>query len=260
MVGGPRGTGRPEGGKLRAALMRPRPRTALASPGPGSHLRPAAGRARPKCAGHLGGHVLRAPRLGGCREGGGHVLGWGASPGHAACQPRAGLAPTGAVVGARRQELCASQEGSPAFVARPLPSEQRAPDASHLDPRPPVQLRAADAWPSGPGAWHSAPTSRRPGGRRPAGSDLREGTWANRSPAHRPAAPPTPRRGPAHSHAPSCRLLCPPLPSAHPPTSAGREPTAPLRRPAPPASPPLPRGRSENPERGSGAPPAPRPH
>lgn len=256
MVGGPRGTGRPEGGKLRAALMRPRPRTALASPGPGSHFRPAAGRARPKCAGHLGGHVLQLRVLAAAAREADTCSGGGASPGHAACQPPAGLDPTGAGVGARRQELCASQEGSPAFVARPLPSEQRAPDASHLDPRPPIQLRAADAWPTGPGAWHSAPTSRRPGGRRPAGSDLREGTWANRSPAHRPAAPPTPRRGPAHTPRP----FLPAAPPAHPPTSAGREPTAPLRRPAPPASPPLPRGRSENPERGSGAPPAPRPH
>lgn len=144
--GAPRGTtGRPgvgeTAGRVGAAAPSHRPRLAgRQAPTSGRSL----GERGRSVPGSSAGHVVRAPRLGGGREEGGHVLGWGEGP-HLATRPvNCGLAwsATGDLEGARRRELCASPEGGQAFVARPLPSEQWAPDASRLDPRCSAQLRA----------------------------------------------------------------------------------------------------------------------
>lgn len=133
-----------------------------------------------------------------------------------------------------------------------------------LTPAPRPHGPISTSGPQKPAPANTGPGTRHPrrgvlvGGAR-AGSDLNEGTWTSQSPAHRPGGPAhvSPRpRPPPPCHTPSCRWLLQPTRPPQP----GAEPTAPLRRPAPPASPPLPRGRPENPERGSAAPPAQRPH
>lgn len=198
--------------------MQPRPRLAL-------RQAPASGRSLSERArsvpGNSAGHVVRAPRLGGCREEGRHVLGWGGFT-----WPR-GLSIAGGP-GPRRASWRARVGGSSAPPRR---------EAKHLSPgrcRRSGGLQTPAPRPHGPlstsGPQMPAPLGPGPGTRHPrrggrvggalAGSDLGEGTWASQSPAHRPGgtAHVSPRpRPPAPGHTPSCRLA----PPAHPPTSAG---------------------------------------
>lgn len=209
---------------------------------------------RASARGHPAGRKVRAPGLGACRVGGGHVVRRGVPPGHAA-SAEGRLGPTqAATAGAWRRQLCALAEGggpSAAVgprqgrlaLAAPCPTSGLRMPALVGAAAPRLDPQRSQSHP--PRTQHPVP---RRGGRADsvaAGqtTSRRLGVWP------RPSQRPLPSRlSPAYRpcSSPSCRL------SRRPPARLGPEkPSAPLVRPAPPAAPPLSLGRPKNPERGS---------
>lgn len=182
-------------GKLRAEWRQPRPRAALSCAGlppqaPTPSL-PRSERAR-SAPGHIAGHVVRAPGVGGCRRGGGHVVGRGCST-WPRRQPSEGWPGPGPVTAAdaRWWELCALQEKSHAFVRTAAAVEAVDSRRGLAHPQGPLlNFGSTDAlphWVLGSGTQH--PRRGGQAGGAWAGSDLAEGTWGSQSPAHRPLGP-----------------------------------------------------------------------
>lgn len=199
--------------------------------------------------------MVRAPGLGGCRGGGGHVLGRGVPPGHAArpCAltwPGTGVRGWRTEAGALRSPVgrlriwwlsrCRRGGGLQTQAARShglLPNfgpASACPTGNHR--RPPRPSRPPS--PALPRSRH--PRRGGPAGSAATGSDPPEGTCRSRGPAHRSRGPahasPQPRP-PLPGSSPSCRLAqggSPPA-SARSGAHCSPRPPRPACLPAPPA-------------------------
>lgn len=247
-------------GKLRAEWRQPRPRAALSCAGlPPQAPTPSLPRSQlaRSAPGHIAGHVVRAPGVGGCRRGGGHVVGRGCST-WPRRQPSEGWPGPGPVTaaGARWWELCALQEKSHAFVrtAAAVGAVDSRRGLAHPH-RPLLNFGPADAlphWVLGSGTQHPRRGGQAGGawGRlRPRGGNL------GKSEPRPPPSRPRPHLAMTPPTAP-WPLPFLPDPSPRSPACLPRERSPLLLSAAPPRR-PLPGGRPENPERRSAALPGP---